>query len=444
MTFTAVNLPARDTLRLEGNNARPIALFAATRHSVAVRTSIGFFCALGSLALPWLGLTLSPNLSAWNLTMSLGAVPLARHISYGVVIAALTACALVSFLRSGGRRTLVTRAVGWAYLALSLIFVFSTRVVDTASMFRLQSDANQAQIINSQFLTNNNAPPTTQFLGVSFDAKTLLLLYALRLGWLLLPVAGIFLAGRLPRPSNPLQWVAFSLSALALVTVVAGLGLGMAAQSRLDDGIQAIATGQATVGLDDISSALRLNPAIAYDPGLQQATGMAQADQGRQTGLSDYAEAVRPVGQDLTLPEKATLFAEALADVPATTPAGVVVRADLANFLASATIASRNPDLLELVKGNLGVPAVSFTVGRFYYEAGANSLAITRLKQTYSETSNSEVRSLALTYIALAWLQLGNEKNFRTNIVAAVHDDPLNENVYAREIAAGLYVPGTP
>ena len=100
--------------------------------------------------------------------------------------------------------------------------------------------------------------------------------------------------------------------------------------------------------------------------------------------------------------------------------------------------------MLELVKGNLGVPAVSFTVGRFYYEAGANSLAITCLKQTYSETSNSEVRSLALTYIALAWLQLGNEKNFRTNIVAAVHDDPLNENVYAREIAAGLYVPGTP
>jgi hypothetical protein len=226
--------------------------------------------------------------------------------------------------------------------------------------------------------------------------------------------------------------------------VVAGFGLGMVAQSRLDDGIQAIATGRATTGLDDISSALRLNPDIAYDPGLQQATGAAQADQGRRTGLADYAEAVRPVGQDLTLPEKARLFAGAIAGVPANTPAGVVVRADLANFLANATIASKNPNLLELVKGNLGAPAVSFTVGRFYYEAGADSLAIARLMQTYDETSNSEVRSLALTYIGLAWLRLGNEANFRTNIVAAVREDTLNENVYAREISAGLYVPGTP
>ena len=60
------------------------------------------------------------------------------------------------------------------------------------------------------------------------------------------------------------------------------------------------------------------------------------------------------------------------------------------------------------------------------------------------ETANSEVRSLALTYIALAWLRLGDEAKFRSNIVAAVQADTLNENVYAREIAAGLYVPGTP
>ena len=218
----------------------------------------------------------------------------------------------------------------------------------------------------------------------------------------------------------------------------------MAAQGNLDGGIQAIATGRASAGLDDISSALRLNPDIAYDPGLQQATGAAQADQGRRTGLADYAEAVRPAGKDLTLPEKAKLFAGAIARVPASTPAGVVIRADLASFLAGATIVSKNPNLLELVRGNLGAPAVSFTMGHFYYEAGANTLAITRLMQTYHETSNSEFRSLALTYIALAWLRLGNEDRFRTNIVAAVRDDTLNENVYAREIAAGLYVPGTP
>ena len=212
--------------------------------------------------------------------------------------------------------------------------MFTTRVVGTASMFRLQSDANQAQIINSQFLTNNNAPPTTQFLGVSFDAKTLLLLYALRLGMVCSCLWQASSGGSVASTVQPTPVGGISLSALALVTVVAGLGLGMAAQSRLDDGIQAIATGQATVGLDDISSALRLNPAIAYDPGSATSTGMAQADQGRQTGLSDYAEAVRPVGQDLTLPEKATCSQKLLPTYRLRHPAGVVVRADLANFLA--------------------------------------------------------------------------------------------------------------
>jgi hypothetical protein len=444
MSFAEVNLPARDMLRQGDSESRPIALFATSRHSVAVRTSIGFLCALGSLALPWLGLNLSPDFSPWTLKLSLGAVPLAHHISYGVVVASLTACALVSFIRSGAQRTVCVRAVGWAYLVLSLTFLLTTRMVDTFTMFNLQSDANQSQIINSQFLTNNNVPPTTQFLGVSFDAKTLLLLYALRMGWFLLPIAGVFLAGRLPRPSNPLQWTAFTLTGLALLAVVAGFGLGIVAQGHLDDGIEAINTGRATAGLDDLSSALRLNPSVAYDQGLQQAIGTAQADQGRQTGLADYSEAVRPVGKDLTISEKARLFAGALAGVPANTPAGMVVRNDLAAFLANATIASKNPALLELVKGNLGAPAVSFTVGRYYYEAGANSLAIDRLTQTYHETRNSEVRSLALTYVALAWLRLGDEAKFRTNIVAAVHDDTLNENVYAREISAGLYVPGTP
>jgi hypothetical protein len=112
--------------------------------------------------------------------------------------------------------------------------------------------------------------------------------------------------------------------------------------------------------------------------------------------------------------------------------------------LANATITSKNPDLLTLVTGQLGSPAVTFSVGRYYYEAGADSQAVAMLERTVHETANSEVRSLALTYIALAWLRLDNETNFRSNIVAAVAGDTLNENVYAREIAAGLYVPGSP
>jgi hypothetical protein len=441
---TTVARPAAETRLPEGGTTRPAAIFAAARHTVAVRIGLALLLAVGSLAIPWLGLTLSPSPSAWRLTFSLGAVPLLHHLSYGLVVAALTLCATVSFIRSRGRATVVTRGVGWSFVALSLIFVVTTRLVGAATMFTLQSDANQTQVINSQFLTNNNIPPPSQFLGVNFDNKTLLLLFGLRLGWYLLPASGILLAGRLRRPSTRAQRAAVYLSALAAVTVVVGLWQGATAQSDLDNGIQAVATGRPVLAQQDIASALRLNPDTAYDPSLQQALGQAEANRGLQTGLADYAEAVRPVGKDLTLQEEARLFGKAIAALPANTPAGAVVRSDVAVFLGNATITSGNPTLLTLVTRDLGAPTVSFTVGRYYYEAGADSLAVTMLERADHSTSNSEVRSLSLTYIALAWLRLGDEAKFRSNIVAAVRADTLNENVYAREISAGLYVPGTP
>jgi hypothetical protein len=444
MTLSAAAQSTDDSERPTLEAHRSVAVFAMTRQAVAVRATIGIGSALGALALPWLGLTLTPSLSVWQLTFSLGAVPLLHHVSYGLVIAVLALCASVSFARSRGATTLVTRGIGWTFIGLSIVFVCTTRMVGTGTMFKLQNDANQMQIINSQFLTNSNIPPPAQFLGVTFDGKTLVLLYALRLGWYLLLVAGILLAGRLRRPSTRLQFAAVYAAGLAVVTIIFGLGLGASAQSNLDNGIQAVTIGRAVSGEQLIATALRLNPQLAYDPGLQQALGKAEANQGRQTGLAAYAEAVRPVGKDLTLPEKARLFSNALAALPPSSPQGAVVRADVAIFLANATIASKNPDLLTLVTSELGSPAVTFSIGRYYFEAGANSLAVRMLTHTYAETSNSEVRSLALTYIALAWQREGDEQEFRSNIVAAVHADRLNQNVYAREVAAGLYLPGSP
>jgi hypothetical protein len=444
MSPTTVDLPAPATRLPDGATAGPAAIFAPSRHAVAVRTGLGLVLAAGSLAVPWLGLTLSPSPSAWHLTLSLAAVPLLHHLSYGFVVAVLTLCATISFVRSKGRVTVVTRGVGWSLFALSLLFVVTTRLVGAATMFTLQSDARQTQVINSQFLTNNNIPPPSQFLGINFDNKTLLLLFGLRLGWYLLPASGLLLAGRIGRPVTRAQRVAVTLSALAVVTVAVGLWQGAVAQSDLDNGVQAVATGRPDLARQDIAAALLLNPDTAYDPSLQQALGQAEANQGLQSGLADYAEAVRPVGKDLTLQEEARLFGKAIAALPADTPAGVVVRSDVAVFLGNATITSGNPTLLTLVTRDLGAPTVSFTVGRYYYEAGADSLAIGMLERADASTSNSEVRSLALTYIALAWLRQGNESKFRANIVAAVRADSLNENVYAREISAGLYVPGTP
>ena len=202
MSLSTVDLSVRARPRSDQADPRPIGILAPTRTAVAVRTTLAFLLVAAALALPWLGLTLSPSLSAWHLTFSLAAVPLVQHLSYGVLIAVLGLCAVVSFGRAGGRPTPLTRMVGWAYIALPLVFVVTTRLVGTSTMFTLQSDNSQAQVINSQFLTNSSLGAPSQFLGVNFDNRTLLLLYGLRLGWYLLLAAGIILAGRVSRPST--------------------------------------------------------------------------------------------------------------------------------------------------------------------------------------------------------------------------------------------------
>jgi hypothetical protein len=443
VTALPVELPV-GALGPEAEPQPSYALFAATRQAAAVRCGLGVVAGLGALVLPWIGLNLSPDLLARHLTFSLGAVPLLGHLSYALVIVVLLVATVVSLVRSRGRVTPVTRAVGWCELALALLFVATTRIDGASVMFALTNDTNQTQIINAQFLTNNSNAVPTQFVGIAFDAKTLMLLYALRAGWYLLFASGVLLAGRLPRPTGRRQWTWAGLAGLAAAVAVVGLALGATAQSDMDNGIQAVSDGQPARGQGLLHSAERLDPQMAYDSPLEQALGQAQADAGLTTGLADYDEAVRPTGSNRNLLLQAQLFGQAIATLPAGSPQAAVVDADAAAFLANATVAVRNPDVLTLVTGALRTPAVTFSVGRYYYEAGAEPLAIRTLGRTMAETTNSEVRSLALTYIALAWQRLGHEATFRRDIVAAVKDDGLNENVYAREISTGLYVPGTP
>jgi hypothetical protein len=444
MTLANIASPTREGPATGPDRRRRAALFSVSSRAALLRAGAGIVLSAGALVAPWLGLTLRPSLSAWQIHLSLAAVPGAGHLSYAVLTAALALAATVSFVRSRGRPTWVTRCVGWSYLMLCVVFVVTTRLVEGLTMFSLQSDGTQTQIINSQYLTNSNLPPPTQFLGLSMDQKTLSLLYGLRLGWYILLAAGILLAGRLHRPSTTGQWTGVAGAALAVAAVLAGVTMGSVAQSEMDRGIQAVVTGQPVSGEHLLDAALDINPGMAFDSGLEQALGQAQANQGLQTGLADYAEAVRPTGRDLTVLMKAQLFGEAVAALPADSPAGIVVRNDVAVFLANTTLATKNPNLLAQVPSEASSPAVAFSVGHYYYEANANTLAIRMLRRAEVDTSNAEIKSLCLTYIALAWQRQGDEAAFRRDIVAAVKIDTLNQNVYAREIATGLYFPGTP
>jgi hypothetical protein len=66
------------------------------------------------------------------------------------------------------------------------------------------------------------------------------------------------------------------------------------------------------------------------------------------------------------------------------------------------------------------------------------------MDRSIAETSNGELQSLAYTYLALSEERLDHPATFRQDIVKAVDLDTQNVNGLGREVAAGLYTPGSP
>ena len=91
-----------------------------------------------------------------------------------------------------------------------------------------------------------------------------------------------------------------------------------------------------------------------------------------------------------------------------------------------------------------GMAFLSFTYGHFAYEVGDDSATITFMDRAVARSKNSELLSLAYTYLALSEQRLGHLVAFRRDIVKAVALDTQNVNGLGREVAAGLYTPGAP
>ena len=91
-----------------------------------------------------------------------------------------------------------------------------------------------------------------------------------------------------------------------------------------------------------------------------------------------------------------------------------------------------------------GMGFLSFTYGHFAYEAGDDSATITFMDRAVARSKNSELLSMAYTYLALSQERLGNFIAFRRDIVEAVALDTQNVNGLGREVAAGLYTPSAP
>ena len=215
-------------------------------------------CALGgaALVLPWVGLELSPGLSAWALHASLASVPLVGHVTYGAPVALLLLGALVSSWRHGWARTATVRWCGLALVITPVLFVVTTRISGSELLFRLGESSNEISFLARNGAAISQTGPMTTFLGFGSDATTVLLARSLRLGWYLCVAAGALMAGT-GRLARPKAIPAAGALAGALV-VISGLACGLVGQADKLDGAEALAAGRPEVALADIQAALSL------------------------------------------------------------------------------------------------------------------------------------------------------------------------------------------
>jgi hypothetical protein len=402
------------------------------------RIVLGLLLAFSSLLFPWLGLSLSPSLSSWNLTMALGSMPLIGHLTYGELVAALAVTASVSAVRSRGRPTNTTRACGWAMLATPVFFFLTTRLIGSELLFRLTSDNLQTEIVDRQIFQYHAAPPTSYF-GFTPDSTTTMVLNALRIGWLLALAGGALLAGRLV---NPLRHRGWTFTGLAGVSVVVAWGLttGMLAEAAMSDGIAAAQSGHSVPAEHDFHRALTLNPQLRYDRQLNTELGQVQANQGQQGALAWFAKTASPPSGNEDIAQQILDYSRALS----LAPSNPVIKNDFAVSLADDMIGTQSPVDPSVVSTLDGMPFLSLTYGHYAYEAGDDSATIQFMDRTVANSNNGELLSVAYTYLALSEQRLGHPAAFRRDIVKAVALDTQNVNGLGREVAAGLYTPGSP
>jgi hypothetical protein len=411
---------------------------SSVRSHASWRVVLGLAIALASLTLPWLGLSLSPSLSARHLTFALGAVPLVGHLTYGELIAVLILGAAASAVRSRGKPTNTTRACGWTMVATSLLFVLTTRIMGAETLFRLSSDTAQTAIIERQILQYHFVPPTS-YLGFTPDSTTSMILSALRMGWYLTAVAGALLAGRQVAPLRHPR---------GLITAIVGVGIilawgfatGLLADAAKSDGVAASQSGQPIVAERDFNRALALNPQLRYDSQLETKLGQAQGIQGDASALAWFSKTASPPVNTSGIAQQMLDYTQALN----LAPGNPVVQDSFAVSLANDMIGTQSPVDPAAVSTLDGMAFLSFTYGHYAYEAGDDSATIESMNRVVASTHNGELQSLAFTYLALSEQRLGHLAAFRRDIVRAVGLDTQDVNGLGREVAAGLYTPGPP
>ena len=396
---------------------------------------LGVLLLILGLVLPWFAIPLQAQQSAWSLPVVLAGVRSFSWVSYGAVIAVCVGW--LALIRSG-RATAATALVGVVALVVSITFLVATGTANWTLLQRLEDQTAQQSAIFGQFGYTVPAQTPSLMLLVPVTGTQALVGGALRLGWFSTSLGGLVLfasgASRLADRVRRARMPGKVLTALAVLLMAGVLGRGVAASYLAGQGAADTRAGNYQAAGATLANAHRLDPLLTSSAAYNMALGQVQlaaGSRGQPLALLADAAARGAVGN---IRGQVTELRQALAREPAN-PVLLQQLDQASQFLA---VTDRDPGPVQLLTD----PSVAdeYTQGRVLYTVGDYSAALQSFRQVLTMTTDANVTSSALTYIALSEMKLGQTIQARRDLLRAVSVDAGYYNTLARSVLAGLYV----
>jgi hypothetical protein len=405
--------------------------------------TIGLLLGLGR---GWLQPALHPSASAFRLDVVLPATDL-RPISWGLILATAVVLVAVAQTSWGHPRALFGELAAVLSVTATLGFLIQSCFVDHGLQRRMSRDTADLAALQRIAGFTIPRPHLTTFGPIPLPNGAAEIFSGLRSGFYVALVSSIALAfvmlkrhrradsaAAAPNRNRP-RPVVLALAVVLLALTANLLQVGVA-EYNLSQARTAAVTG------DDASSIRHFKAALAQGVGLSQQPDIA----------AEYGLALIRGGATTSAPLQlaaSRLLLLAGRDLPALQTVGEAARrwptdSSLQDEFVTQALRYLQrrgaPQAVHLaMSASVDRPVLRVALSRYEIVSGDNPSAITDARAAASLARDTEVRSVALTFLSIAQTRSGETAEGRRTLLDAVDADKDYVNVMARSLLTGLY-----
>lgn len=413
---------------------------ANTRRSGSRWQLAALAAAIMGLALPWLNMTLAPDMNSTSLPLNLTGIPTPSWLSYGLVCGVLIAAGLVVRGLDRPSSDSCIALIGVVLILVAVLFVVQTVVSDFALQTRILQDNNGFSAIasNAGYHIPRSSPRIVLITPITGEWNVLL--GRLRLGWVFTILAGAFAktaGGATLRTSIRRVPLRLTIAAgVLLIVCIAAIFRGIAANVVAGIGSDSIRLGNYAAAYSELTLASTLNDELTDSAVFEEALGRTL----QRMGAPGAPTALLIASRDATAQKDSQSSLSDLRTAHQSEPRNPVISEAFDLAARQLALSTKDPSLLITTLGSQGLsgPADDYVIGVLLRGSGACGEAIGYFQDVLGAVQDPDIRSATYTQMALCQGSLGHRDAERAALITALNLDEHDYNSLARTAALGL------